>query len=90
MTFPFFISKNNWQQGLTNVQTNFLEAIFNGLYTTLVQMLEKRLQITDEISDSILPIHKQLFIFPTIFGILLLLTFSLFSIFIENKSQKIS
>lgn len=66
-----------------------MNAVYNGLYVALTNMLQTRLTLTSKIENQIMNIPEQLYIFPTIIGIALLIIFIIFSLVIEMKSNKI-
>lgn len=86
MAFPIINSMYDLFAGYTTAQKNYQSAMFNGVWTIMVNIKNGRVQIMDNISNEILPIYKQLFIFPTIGGLLILLVFMISSIYIERKS----
>lgn len=74
---------------MTKSQSNYMNAVYNGLYVALTNMLQTRLTLTSKIENQIMNIPEQLYIFPTIIGIALLIIFIIFSLVIEMKSNKI-
>lgn len=89
MSFPFLDSEFFWYFGMTKSQTNYLNAVYNGNYVALENMLITRATLTSSVENQIMDITNQLYIFPTIIGSILLIVFIIFSIIIEIRSNKL-
>lgn len=86
MAFPIITSMYDIWGGITAAQRNFQSAMFNGVWAIMINMNKDKTKIMDNISYEILPIYKQIFIFSTIGSLLIILSFFIYSVYVESKS----